>query len=131
LGQQRAMIRALAPDATVELGTPDSVQIEAIRANIAGVPEVRAVSKRVEVPCVYFPTHEPPQGIGLPGVSGNYYLELLGIDPKDERAILDLDRFLHHDRCALSLRGDRPDGSAGCDLEVQRIDDPFRFSIDD
>ena len=91
LGQQRTMIRALAPDVTVERGDLDAAAFDAVRAQIAAEPDVRAVASRLEVPCIYLPMHETPQGIGLPGVNGNYFLEVLGIDPDDERKVVDLD----------------------------------------
>ena len=131
LGQQRTMIRALAPDVTIERGDLDAAAFDAIRARVAAEPDVRGVSARLEVPCIYLPMHEAPQGIGLPGISGNFFVEVLGLDPDDERKVVDLDPFLQHDRCEYlsdPTLGTRRDV---CTLQVRRVDRPFEFSVDD
>lgn len=131
LGQQRTMIRALAPDVTVERGDLDAAAFDAVRAQIAAEPDVRAVASRLEVPCIYLPMHEPPQGIGLPGINGNYFLEVLGIDPDDERKVVDLDPFLQHDRCTFLTEPLYAADRDVCSLQVRRVDRPFEFSVDD
>ena len=98
LGQQRSMIRALAPDATVELPIQGAADDETVASAVVATGLARAVSRRIELPCLHRPLHQPPEGIGLPDVGGNYFVQLLGIDPADERAVVDLDSFLHHDR---------------------------------
>src|SRR5262245_35616300 len=131
LGQQRTMIRALAPDVTIERGDLDAAALEAIRARVAADPDVQGVASRLEVPCIYFPMHEAPQGIGLPGINGNYFFEMLGLDPDDERKVVDLDSFLQHTRCA--YLSDPLFGAEGetCPLQVRRVERPFDFSTDD
>jgi len=125
LSQHQAMIRALAPDATIELPKRTAAEAEEIAAAVAASPLARAVARRVEIPCLHRPLHEAPQGIGLPGVGGNYFVQLLGIDPADERKVIDLDQFLRHDHC-FHLSGDDQ-----CAFQVADLGDPFRFAIDD
>src|SRR5258706_3945878 len=131
LGRQRRMIRALAPDVTVERGDLDAAAFDAVRAQIAAEPDVRAVASRLEVPCIYLPMHEKPQGIGLPGINGNFFLEVLGIDPDDERKVVDLDPFLQHDRCTFLTEPLYHADRDVCSLQVRRVDRPFEFSVDD
>lgn len=125
LGQQRAMIRALAPDATVELPKRGAADAEAVAAEVLATKLARAVARRIELPCLHRPLHQEPQGIGLPDVGGNYFVQLLGIDPADERKVVDLDSFLRHDRCF------RSSGEERCPLQVADLADPFRFDLDD
>jgi ABC-type lipoprotein release transport system permease subunit len=125
LGQQRAMIRALAPDATVELPTLTVAQSEAVAAEVVASHLAQAVARRIEVPCLHRPKHETPEGIGLPGVGGNFFVQLVGIDPADERKVVDLDQFLRHDRCK------RVSGRSEATLQVADLADPFKFDLGD
>jgi ABC-type lipoprotein release transport system permease subunit len=125
LGQQRAMIRALAPDATVELPKRSAADGEAVAAEVVATGLARAVSRRVELPCLHRPRNQDPQGIGLPEVGNDYFVQLLGIDPPDERKVVDLDAFVRHDRCF------RLSGQDRCSMQVRDVARPFDFSIDD
>jgi lipoprotein-releasing system permease protein len=125
LGQQRAMIRALAPDATVELQKRGAADDEAVASAVLSTRLARAISRRIELPCLHRPLQKGPEGIGLPDVGGNYFVQLLGIDPADERAVVDLDSFLRHDRCF------RISGQDRCSLQVVDVADPFKFDLDD
>jgi lipoprotein-releasing system permease protein len=132
LAEHQAMIRALAPDVIVDVSTIPPARAERVLAELRASDDVRAASPRVEVPAIHGETDQPAAFLAIPGHGAEHFVEMVGVDPQEamaSTAVVELPRFLGHDRC---LESGGTAGFAGaCRLRVRDLSHPFAFDCTD
>jgi len=129
LAEHRAMIRALAPDVTVDVSSLPAAKARRVLEELRASPDVRAASPRAEAPAIHGESGGPAL-VAVPGHGDEHFVNLIGLDPAEAdpaTAVIDLQRFLAHDRCGYSERARLPGAEPDCPLRVERRSDPFWF----
>ena len=132
LAEQRSLIRALAPDVSIDVSRFRDARADTLLAAVRANPEVKAASPRVETPAIHGEIGSASY-VAVPGRGEEHFVELIGIEPGEaspDGAVIDLRRFLAHERCRLRELLGAAEGTR-CPLQVDRIEDPFWFVADD
>jgi len=125
LGEQRALIRALAPDVTIAVDGFDEPAARALLDRVRAADGVRSASPRVEVAAMH-----RAKGVvalvGAPRIGDSYFVNLIGLDAEE------LTGPLRHVLEATPTRGERPEISHFLERSlVPRADEPFWFDPED
>ncbi len=115
LGEQRSMIRALAPDVAIEVASLPPEQAAALLERMRREPDVIRAEPRVEVAAMHR-APDRPAVLGAPRIGESYFVNLVGVEPSE--VATGLQSFLTVSK--------RPD-----DLAIAHPDDPFWFVPDD
>jgi ABC-type lipoprotein release transport system permease subunit len=125
LGEQRALIRALAPDVSIAIDTLDDGERAALRTRLAEESGVETVAARAEVSAIHY-CRDHPSFIAAPKLGDSYFVNLIGLDRAELagplRHVLDPRTFGRASAAARAFVGASP---------VPRRDDPFWFDVDD
>ena len=131
LAEQHAMVRALSPDVSIDLGKLDRAASETLLDEVRAFPGVAAASGRVEVPALQSPAGKGSEMNGVVRLGADQFVELVGVErhlggsADAPPEAVPLAPFLLHERCDAGMFEGR------CPFAVARVDDPFWFDPDD
>jgi lipoprotein-releasing system permease protein len=92
--EQRSMIRAIAPDVSVDVTGLDRDAAAALLAKVRAQPGVRVASGRVEVPAIHNRSGAPPAALGVVGVGDDQFVDVVGVEPAEKDSIAALARLV-------------------------------------
>ncbi|MBM4016169.1 MAG: FtsX-like permease family protein [Planctomycetes bacterium] len=125
LGEQRALIRALAPDVSIELDGLDAAQRAALASQLAADPDVTTAAARLDVSAIQY-CREQRSFLAAPKLGDSYFVNLVGLEDAE------LSGPLNHVLGATSPAGASAAAQSFLGTStVARPADPFWFDLDD